>query len=97
MTIATGWRKKQIMTKQREQMENRDPLEVVKIVVEALDDAYAEGVRNASRPWQGLTPDEVKKASLKAGMQEHYMDFHSGFIRFADEISTILKEKNTNA
>ena len=33
-----------------------------------------------------LTVEQIKKASLEAGMQEHYMDFHSGFIRFARAI-----------
>ena len=33
-----------------------------------------------------LTDEEIRNASLKAGMQEHYMDFHSGFIRFARAI-----------
>ena len=33
-----------------------------------------------------LTDEQIKKASLEAGMQEHYMDFHSGFIRFAKVI-----------
>jgi len=30
-----------------------------------------------------LTTDDIHKASLEAGMQEHYMGFHSGFERFA--------------
>lgn len=33
-----------------------------------------------------LTNEQIKKASLEAGMQEHYMDFYSGFIRFAKAI-----------
>lgn len=33
-----------------------------------------------------LTNEQIKKASLEAGMQEHYMDFHSGFIKFAKAI-----------
>jgi len=33
-----------------------------------------------------LTDGEIEKASLVAGMQEHYMGFHSGFIRFARAI-----------
>jgi hypothetical protein len=35
-----------------------------------------------------LTDEQIKKSSLEAGMQEHYMDFHSGFIRFARAIET---------
>lgn len=38
------------------------------------------------RTWVGLTDEQIKEASLKAGMQEHYMDFHSGFVRFARAI-----------
>lgn len=30
-----------------------------------------------------LTEEEIRKASLEAGMQEHYMGFHSGFLKFA--------------
>jgi hypothetical protein len=44
-----------------------------------------------------LTDEQIKKASLEAGMQEHYMDFHSGFIRFAKAIEAahgITGEKN---
>lgn len=33
-----------------------------------------------------LTDEQIRAASLKAGMQEHYMGFHSGFIRFARAI-----------
>lgn len=33
-----------------------------------------------------LTDEQIHAASLQAGMQEHYMDFHSGFIRFARAI-----------
>lgn len=33
-----------------------------------------------------LTDEQIKSASLKAGMQEHYMGFHSGFIKFARAI-----------
>ena len=33
-----------------------------------------------------LTDEEIYKASTEAGMQEHYMGFHSGFIRFARAI-----------
>ena len=33
-----------------------------------------------------LTDEEIHKASTQAGMQEHYMGFHSGFIRFARAI-----------
>lgn len=46
------------------------------------------------REWQGLTDEEIYKASTQAGMQEHYMGFHSGFIRFARAIEAKLKEKN---
>jgi hypothetical protein len=35
-----------------------------------------------------LTDEQIKEASLKAGMQEHYMGFHSGFIRFARAIES---------
>ena len=35
-----------------------------------------------------LTDEQIKKSSLEVGMQEHYMDFHSGFIRFARAIET---------
>jgi hypothetical protein len=42
----------------------------------------AEG-RQQRKP---LTVEQIRKASLEAGMQEHYMDFHSGFIRFARAI-----------
>ena len=45
------------------------------------------------RTWVGLTDEEIKKASLDAGMQEHYMDFHSGFIRFAKVIEAKLRER----
>ena len=93
---ATGWRKKQIMTKQREQMENKYPLEVVKIVVEALDDAYAAGVRNSSkRPeWVGLTDEEIWK-------DDAIMSANSGYGATFDTLRDIvraveakLKEKN---
>ena len=47
------------------------------------------------RTWVGLTDEEIYKASTEAGMQEHYMGFHSGFIRFAQAIEAKLKEKNT--
>jgi hypothetical protein len=33
-----------------------------------------------------LTDEEIYKASTEARMQEHYMGFHSGFIRFARAI-----------
>ena len=33
-----------------------------------------------------LTDEQIHRASTQAGMQEHYMGFHSGFIRFAKEI-----------
>ena len=33
-----------------------------------------------------LSDEEIYKASTEAGMQEHYMGFHSGFIRFARAI-----------
>ena len=33
-----------------------------------------------------LTDAQIHKASTQAGMQEHYMGFHSGFIRFARAI-----------
>lgn len=33
-----------------------------------------------------LSDEQIRAASLDAGMQEHYMDFHSGFIRFAHAI-----------
>ena len=46
------------------------------------------------RTWVGPTDEEIKQASLKAGMQEHYMGFHSGFIRFAQAIEAKLKQKN---
>ena len=44
-----------------------------------------------------LTDDELRAASLRAGMQDHYMGFHSGFIRFARAIEAAhgIKEKNT--
>ena len=45
--------------------------------------------------WVGLTDEEIHKASTQAGMQEHYMGFHSGFIRFAHAVEAKLKEKNT--
>ena len=63
--------------------------------------AYMSGVYDGKnkyspqRQWVGIDQEEIKKASLKAGMQEHYMDFHSGFIRFADEIEATLRSKNT--
>jgi hypothetical protein len=47
------------------------------------------------RTWVGLTDEQIKAASLRAGMQEHYMDFHSGCIRFAQAIEAKLKEKNS--
>ncbi len=42
-----------------------------------------------------LTDDEIRAASLQAGMQEHYMGFHSGFIRFtrAIEAAHNIKEQ----
>lgn len=40
-----------------------------------------------------LTDEEIKAASLQAGMQEHYMGFHSGFIRFTRAIEAKLKER----
>ena len=46
------------------------------------------------RTWVGLTDEQIHKASTQAGMQEHYMGFHSGFIRFARAIEAKLKEKN---
>ena len=33
-----------------------------------------------------LTDEQIHRASLDAGMQEHYMGFHSGFTRFARAI-----------
>ena len=38
---------------------------------------------SSSKP---LTDEQIREASLQAGMQEHYMGFHSGFIRFARAI-----------
>lgn len=35
---------------------------------------------------QPLTDEQIRAASLQAGMQEHYMGFHSGFIRFTRAI-----------
>ena len=46
------------------------------------------------RTWVGLTDEQIREASLEAGMQEHYMGFHSGFTRFARAIEAKLKEKN---
>ena len=45
-----------------------------------MDALYATPQRTS------LTDEQIKKSSLEAGMQEHYMDFHSGFIRFARAI-----------
>jgi hypothetical protein len=42
-----------------------------------------------------LTDEEIYKASTEARMQEHYMGFHSGFIRFARAIEAALRSKNT--
>jgi hypothetical protein len=42
-----------------------------------------------------LSDEEIYKASTEAGMQEHYMGFHSGFIRFARAIEAALRSKNT--
>lgn len=42
-----------------------------------------EDFRTQRKP---LTDEQIRKASLEAGMQEHYMDFNSGFIRFAKAI-----------
>lgn len=94
MTTTTGWRKKLIMNKQQEQMEKLDPLDVVKIVVEALDDAYAAGIRNSSKrewvhatEWRGLTDEDWE-----------YLNENCGSIRSAVKTAeTLLKEKNTNA
>ena len=47
------------------------------------------------RTWVGLTDEEIHRASTQAGMQEHYMGFHSGFIRFAHAVEAKLMEKNT--
>jgi len=44
----------------------------------------AESSRQEDR--KPLTDEQIHAASLQAGMQEHYMDFHSGFIRFARAI-----------
>ena len=33
-----------------------------------------------------ITDEQIRAASLAAGMQEHYMGFHSGFLRFAGEV-----------
>ena len=41
-----------------------------------------------------LTDEEIYKASTEAKMQEHYMGFHSGFIRFARAIEAKLRSKN---
>ena len=46
------------------------------------------------RTWVGLTDEEIYKASTEAKMQEHYMGFHSGFIRFARAIEAKLRSKN---
>ncbi len=48
----------------------------------ALREALAE--QPAQR--KPLTDEEIYKASTQAGMQEHYMGFHSGFVRFARAI-----------
>jgi rubrerythrin len=45
--------------------------------------------QSAQKP---LTEEQIKKASLEAGMQEHYMGFHSGFIKFARAIEAAIKE-----
>jgi hypothetical protein len=47
------------------------------------------------RTWVGLTDEQIREASLEAGMQEHYMGFHSGFTCFARAIEAKLKEKNS--
>lgn len=53
-------------------------------LVAAEDDCHRR--LDAPPPRKPLTDEEIKKASLKAGMQEHYMGFHSGFVRFARAI-----------
>jgi hypothetical protein len=58
------------------------------------DTGYVDGQVASGKP---LTDEHIRKASLEAGMQEHYMDFHSGFVRFARAIEAAhgIKEKNT--
>jgi hypothetical protein len=58
------------------------------------DTGYVDGKAVSGKP---LTDEHIRKASLEAGMQEHYMDFHSGFVRFARAIEAAhgIKEKNT--
>lgn len=48
-----------------------------------------ENLTTYAKKYEPLTDEQIKKASLKAGMQEHYMGFHSGFIRFAKAIEEI--------
>ena len=50
-------------------------------------EAIAEWNRRSPAPQRKpLTDEEIYKASTEAGMQEHYMGFHSGFIRFSRAI-----------
>jgi hypothetical protein len=54
---------------------------------ESLREHMAEIKRlKAAQPAVPLTDEQIRKASLDAGMQEHYMDFHPGFIRFTRAI-----------
>jgi hypothetical protein len=82
--MTTGWRKKLIMMEQQQQqMEKLDPLEVVKLMVEALDEAYEASVSNSSkRPeWVGLTDEDMGQ----------WVEEEHDVLRWAE---TKLKEKN---
>lgn len=69
------------------------PLEILEQMKAALDDAYASGVRNATREWVGLTEDDVCKNLLADGYSTE-----AEFIRavhLVEATEKILKEKNT--
>ena len=90
-----------------EQPVNQEPVAVVEITYGREPECYVTGnvedlpegvfkLYTSPQPVKEveLTDDEIKEASLQAGMQEHYMGFHSGFLRFARAVIAAHKEKN---
>lgn len=83
---ALGWRKRRINMKQ--------PLDILEQMKNALDDAYVNGVRNASRPWQGLTDDEIWKDDAIMSANSAYGATFDTLRDIVRAVEAKLKEKN---
>ncbi len=64
-------------------------LKILQDMQEALDDAYAAGIRNSKREWVGLNQIEVRQ------IFQTMFDAEANWPSFADAIEAKLKEKNT--